>query len=317
MSPKDAALKDDALVIQKMQPGTAIEANFDTLKAHIDSILEDYRDAQYSKRDLKDAKRDRAYLNNLTKELDQRRLEVKRRYMAPVDAFEMKVKVLAAPIKETAAAIDEQIKRMEAEQAAAKRAQIKAHYEDLAGLLVDSVPFERLEDPRWLNQTVNIMTAFAEIEERVEHIAEEEATLTELKLSHPVEAKAEYFATLDISRAIARSKALDDQEAKAARFEEEKAAILQMREDAAQTPAQAPAVVEAVHEPPAPGDGRSADEDTRAGSAEPIHASAPPRIEQIWHLEVTCTRSEVDQLVDWLKQVGIHGRIIPAAQEAS
>lgn len=277
------------LVITSMTPGTDIEANFDVLKAHIEGIVAQYEGATFAAEDMALAKKHRAYLNGLSKSLNQRRIDVKREYTRPVDIFETRIKELDAPIKAAAAAIDEQVKDFEATAKAEKRTTLVEHWQMYAGALADAVPFERIEDPKWLNASTPERAACADIEQIAERIARDEGALTDLELSHPVEAKAEYFATLDMAAAIARSKALDDQEARARELEARKAEIAAER---AAAPAPAPEPVsEATASPLAP---------TPASVDE---ASA-------WTIELTCTRAQLQQVVDYISSLGLTGRAV-------
>ena len=270
------------LVIISEKPGGAILANFAALKAHIDGIIADYRDVTVTPGTVKAAKKDRAYLNSLSASLNQKRKDVKARYMAPVVAFEEMVKELDAPIREASDAIDVQVKEFEAAAKVEKRERLKAHYEEFAPALVDAVPFERIEDPKWMLASTDLMKGFEEIEARVERIATDEATLSDLNLNHPVEAKAEYFATLYMGRAIARSKALDKQVAAAARLEAQKA------EWEAQQACEAP-----------------------APTSEPIQAApepAPtPEPTTEYTIVLTCTRTQLDGVIADMKARGLRG----------
>ena len=295
--------ESEELVIISMQPGTDIKANFDEIEKYIERLLEDYQGimegSEYGRKDLADAKKDRANLNGLVKALDQRRLEAKRLYMAPIDAFELRIKTLLTPVKEVIVVVDAQIKALEAEEAATKRAKIKAHYEEYAGILLDAVPFERIEDPRWLNKTENLMNVFKAVEERVEKIALDEAMLTELNLPHAVEARAEFFATLDVGKAIARAKQIEEQLAKAAQFEAEKAAIIRERE-AWKAVEAAPAT--APEAPP---------EEPQAHLTAPATPMAVVAEENsIWTLQVECTRAELDSIIAYIKSIGVQGRAV-------
>lgn len=56
-----------------------IEANFDALEAHVRRLVADYEGATYDMgkdENVKAAKRDRAYLNGIAKEIDERRKAV-------------------------------------------------------------------------------------------------------------------------------------------------------------------------------------------------------------------------------------------------
>lgn len=282
MADKTAAVEVEIVethefAITKMQQGSEIEANFDDITRKIAEISELYAGAVVTLDYLPQAKKDRACLNGLVKSVEQRRIEAKKHYMAPYDAFEQKVKVMLAPLNECSANLDRQIKALEEQERIEKREHLKAHYEGMAGALADAVPFERIEEPKWLNKTCHLEEGYREIEARIERIFNDEQTLDSLTLSHGVEAKAEFFATLDLSRAIARSKQLDEQEERARRMEEQKAANL--------------AALKAPEPEPAP--------------APPVIAPEPPRT---WTFECTCTRAQFDGIITYLKAQGIQGR---------
>lgn len=270
------------LAITKMQPGLAIEANFAALAAGVQKLIADYQGVQITEAYVPQAKKDRAYLNALQKDIDQVRLRVKREYMAPVVAFEDAVKALTAPIKEASDAIDAQVKAFEERERVEKRAELVRHYTEFAPILAEAVPFERIEDPAWMLKATGITKAFEAIEARVERIAQDDATLDSLNLSHPIEAKAEFFATLDMGRAIARSKALDDQEATARRIEAEKA------EFAASLPEPAPEPEPAVH------------------AFVPQVLEEQPRMRTF---TVTATQPQIDGIVAYLQSVGLTGTV--------
>jgi hypothetical protein len=288
MSP---AAEPNQLVITKMKPGLDIEANFAALEAHIAGILEAYKGLVVTPEYLSEAKKDRAYLNGLSKSLNQRRIEVKNQYMAPVVAFEERVKRLDAPIREASEAIDRQVKAFEEQERVTKRAELVKHYEDYAGLILDAVPFERIERVEWLHKTCNLMAAFGEVEAIVERIARDEQTLTELNLSHPTDAKTEYFATLDLAKAIARSKALDAEEERTRRFEAEKAEI--MREAAGRVVPPTP-----IPAPPEP------EKVTLTLVSNTAEVARP------WTITVTCTRAQLEPVMAALQRQGLHGTVV-------
>lgn len=287
-------MEEQGLVISKMQPGSEIVGNFDSLKAYIDQKTADYKGATYTLGQYKNAKRDRAYLNGLSKDLNSRRLEVKRIYSEPIVAFETKIKELDAPIKELADAIDQQIKSMEAELAATKRAELVEYYRDFAGALADVVPFERIEDPKWTNVTCT--TGREDIEAIVNKIADEEAMLTELNLPHDLDVKAEYWATLDFKKAVAKSKEVEANLEKARYIEQVKADQLRAQADE-NARAEAAKAVETVVPAPAP-------EPMSMRAPEPVPAvQEDPR--KKWTLNLTCTRAEASQIGNFLRGMGI------------
>ena len=104
--------------ITKMQPGTEIEANFPEIAAKIAEITDLYAGTIVSLDYLPQARKDRAYLNGLVKSVEQRRIEAKKAYMQPYDAFEAQVKTLLAHGREASANLDAQIKTLEEQERA-------------------------------------------------------------------------------------------------------------------------------------------------------------------------------------------------------
>lgn len=274
-------IEPSGLVISSMSPGTPIQANFEVLEEWIHGKIADYQGAVIAPSYVKQAKKDRAFLNGLAKTLDAERLRVKREYMQPVNAFEEQVKKLLAPIKEASAAIDQQVKAIEEQQREERRAELVKHWQ--AYVLSDAVPFEVIEDAKWLNLSSNLMAAFAEIDAIAAKIVADEEALTALGLAHEIEAKATYYATLDMGKAIARNTEIERQIEAAKAIEAHKAAFVE------------PA-------PPAP----TADE----VAADMLDQAPPPEKRHVYHIEVTCTRSELDQVIDHMKQLGLKGRAL-------
>lgn len=282
--------------ITRMQPGTEIEANFPEIAARIAEITDLYAGTVVTLDYLPQAKKDRAYLNGLVKSVDQRRIEAKKAYMAPYEAFESQVKALLAPVREVSAELDAQIKRLEEEQKVEKRMRLASYYGDVAGALAEAVPFERIEDPAWLNKSFRLEDGYAAIDAVIERVFNDEKTLDSLDLSHKREAKAEFFATLDLSRAIARSKELDEQEEAARRLEESKAANMAALEAKTEQATQP--------EPWQYGGASSWKVDLEPGKK----PKDEPR--ERWSIEVTCTRAELALIVDNIKSLGLTGKVV-------
>ena len=96
-----------------------IEANFDALEAHVRRLVADYEGATYDMgkdENVKAAKRDRAYLNGIAKEIDERRKAVSREYTKPLAAFEDRCKAVAGIAKQAADGIKAQLDEAEEER---------------------------------------------------------------------------------------------------------------------------------------------------------------------------------------------------------
>lgn len=264
-----------------------VTTNLAVLKAEIEALLQDYRGLEVTADYVPHAKRDRAYLNNLAKSIDDQRRNVKREFLKPLDEFEAAVKEVLEPIKEASTHIDVQVKAFEQRVKDDKREQIKQHWLGCGGILADVIDFERqVFDEKWLNASVSLGVATGAIDKLIEKVALDEAALSEMALPHQEEAKAAYFATLDLGAAILRSKELEEQRARVERFEADKAEIL-----AALTPEPLPEV-ETVPEPPA--------------------AVPPVAREDLYRWEmrvVAATEAHMRQIADFAATLGVKGTL--------
>lgn len=215
-----------------------IRANFETLEARVRAMVADYEGATYdltSEDAIKQAKRDRTYLNGIVREIDERRKAVKREYTKPLSTFEGECKRIIGIVKDASDNIKAQLDA--AEDARRKRAYngLAAYYAQIADLLAPVVPYERIHEDAWLLKSFGEVKAKNALEEKVGKLANDWETLKSMKLSmaHYETAERELFRTLDLGVAISAA-AREDAEDR--RIAEMKAAM----EQPAPEPEQAP-----------------------------------------------------------------------------
>jgi hypothetical protein len=182
-----------------------ISANFDELEKVVDGILKQYdgwEPSADSAEDVAQCARERKYLNGLAKQIDERRKDVKNKYLLPLTAFEARANAIRDKVKEVSARINSVEQEAEDRRKSDKKAELREHYEAYAGLLVDVVPYDKLHDDKWLNKTFNIEKAKAELESKVDGIAKDWETLKSLNLEFHEDAEARFFETLDVGGAI-------------------------------------------------------------------------------------------------------------------
>ena len=153
---------------------------------------------------MKGARRDRAYLNGLKKEIEERRKAVKREYTKPLKEFEDGCKAVTALIDDAVAGIKGQIDAAEDARRQAAYAALSQHYEDAAPLLVPVVPYERIHEDQWLNKGFGEMKAYAAIDEKVSRVAQAWEALKTMQGTLPRYdvCEREFFRTLDLTGAI-------------------------------------------------------------------------------------------------------------------
>ena len=163
---------------------------------------------------MKQAKADRAELNKLTKAIEERRKMVKAIINKPYDVFEAELKEILALIQEPVGIIDKQVKAFENQQKEEKKKGIRAAYDEVIGDLAQVLPFEKVFDSRYLNQTYKLATAQADIKGKVEKVRTDLETIDSLESKYKLNAKDIYIKTLDLSKALAENKRLSDLEVK-------------------------------------------------------------------------------------------------------
>ena len=191
-----------------------IKWNKEELEAAVRQKIASYENVVYTEDNLKQAKADRAELNKLTKAIEERRKMVKKIINEPYDIFESELKEILAQIQKPVKIIDKQVKAFEDQQKEEKKKSIQAAYDEVIGDLAEVLPFDRVFDNRYLNQTYKLATAQADVKAKVEKVRTDLETIDSLESKYKLNAKDVYIKTLDLSKALAENKRLSDLEEK-------------------------------------------------------------------------------------------------------
>ncbi len=191
-----------------------IKWNKEELEAAVRQKIAEYQNVVYTDDNMKQAKADRAELNKLAKAIDERRKMVKKIISEPYDTFETELKDILALIREPVGIIDKQVKAFEEQQKEAKKKDIRAAYDGAIGDLQGVLPFEKVFDIRYLNQTYKLATAQADVRAKIEKVRTDLETIDGLDSKYKLNAKDVYIRTLDLSQALAENKRLSDLEEK-------------------------------------------------------------------------------------------------------
>ncbi len=191
-----------------------IKWNKEELEAAVRQKIASYENVVYTEDNMKQAKVDRAELNNLVKAIEERRKKVKKIINEPYDVFEAELKEILSLIQEPVSIIDKQVKAFEEQQKEEKKAKIRAAYDEVIGDLAQVLPFEKVFDNRYLNQTYKLVTAQADIKAKIKKVCTDLETIDGLESKYKLNAKDVYIKTLDLSRALVENKRLSDLEEK-------------------------------------------------------------------------------------------------------
>lgn len=221
----------------KLNDLPAVVWNEEEVAANLAEMLEAYQGRQYTEADIKGAKADRAAVNKIEKQLADAQKAVTDRYKQPVTEFVEKMKHYRAMTKEVAKAIDDQVKAVEQAVKADKRAKLVEVYDaNIGDELRLLIPFEKLEDPRWLNASAALGTVQKELLIRIETCRQERETLRDMCGDDFEQIDRVYLESLSIRDAMAAYKHLQDTRAA-------QAAAEQAREQAKAAEAAAPVIL--------------------------------------------------------------------------
>ena len=191
-----------------------IQWNKEELEAAVRAKIANYENVVYTDENIKEAKSDRAELNKLLKAIEDRRKQVKKIINEPYAVFEAELKEITALINKPVSLIDQQVKAYEERQKEEKKATIKSIYDESIGNLAQVLPFEKIFDVRYLNQTFKMSVVEEEIKEKITRVRTDLETIDSLESKYKLNAKDVYIKTFDLSKAMAENKRLADLEEK-------------------------------------------------------------------------------------------------------
>jgi hypothetical protein len=221
-----------------------IGTNFEEIKAELKAGLEEYKNMVFTEDTKAEAQKTVASLRKLKKSVNDKKLEVKKSFMAPYTSFEAQVKELDKLIDEPIAFINEQVEEFEHKRVKAKRALISEIYTGIVkehGVADEYLPLERIYDRRWENATTSQKAITEAITARVEHVEKDLGTIRLMNSEFEDKGLAKYKETLELSDAIETMNQYQKQKEEIIRREKE-------REERIKTE-NATATVEAVPNP--------------------------------------------------------------------
>lgn len=262
----------------------SIDFNFTEIKSELEEKLVKYKNLVVTEDGIKDAKADRAKLNKLATAIEDKRKEVKAICLAPYNDFEVKCKELVSLIKAPAVAIDTQVKEFENIEKEKKYNELKAYFDENVKELSEIVDFDKVINPKWGNVTQKIDTLKYEIGDTIDRIREELATINEQFADVPYKPAviSEYCKKYDLSKTLVyaaqlKKEAEIQERAVSRKAEPEK---IEVHQETSQT------VISGLE---------------NAVQQEPVGSVS---------FTVTCTRSQLIELRDYMKKNAIAFKVI-------
>lgn len=212
----------------------AVPFNYEELKKQIAEKTQPYKGLIVTEDAIPAAKTDLANLRRLEKAIDDRRKAVKKEYNAPYMEFEAKIKDILSDIQTAIENIDGQVKGFEAKSDEEKLGRIKVFYNLAFGNLAKVVPFDRINNPKWLNKGYKKADIEAEISKMANDLRDNVDAVKALKSENEDALLRKLYLTLDMGEVTKEQAALN------AIAEARKAKIAQMVEEAKKTVSASP-----------------------------------------------------------------------------
>ena len=187
------------------QKDGSIETNFEEIKAALAAKMEEYKGMVFTAESQPEAQRTVASLRKLKKAMSDRRIEIKKTFMAPYTNFETQVKELDKLIDEPIDFISGQIEEFERRRVEAKKAMICEIYTGIMaehGTVMEYLPLDRIYDSRWENSTTTQKAITEAITAHVEHVEKDLDTIRAMESEFEDKGLAKYQTTLELSDAI-------------------------------------------------------------------------------------------------------------------
>lgn len=160
-----------ALLIEQPEQGKFLQKigwNKEEITRKVTEITKHYENVVYTDEQIQDAKKDRATLNAMRKDISDRRIEVKKAIMAPYNVFEAEVKEVVALIDKPIAMIDEQTAAYEEKLKEDKKSELVNFFKDNIGDLEGVLTFDMIFNPKWLNKTTSLKSCKDDISTVIE-----------------------------------------------------------------------------------------------------------------------------------------------------
>lgn len=196
-------------------PGT-VTWNYEDLKKAITNALEVYKTTEYDDSNIGQAKKDRAMLNNLSKSVNARKIEIKKKCLEPYELIETQAKELMAIIQEPIAVIDERLTEYETARRKKARAVILEYmqkaFEGIEQRIADKAK-NALYDDRWENATAKKSEWQTAIDARADAIRSDLQVLAGIEEKFRSYAMDAYRPNLRLADAMQKVQELRAQEA--------------------------------------------------------------------------------------------------------
>lgn len=218
----------------------AITTNYDSVKAWVDGVAEQYSSIVVTEDGVQAAKQDRANLRKLQANIDQVRKECRAAALAVSAETEANCKELVATLETAVQNLDTQAKAFETQRKEEKKNRLSAYFDQAVCDMAEWLTFDDCFNPKWLNATYAESTAQMDINAAIDRCRADLNAIRALHSEFETTLLDEYTRTRNISAVLVKNETLGrmkdaEEERKrkeaeaAAKYEEQKAACAAVR----------------------------------------------------------------------------------------
>lgn len=190
------------LKINEMQELKPIKFNYEEIKQELALQLQKYKNIVFEESDIQEAKKTRADLNRLKKQVKDKKIEVKNEFIKPYTNFETKIKEIISMIDEPCLEIDKQIKAFEEKQKELKKQEILKIYEENIKDLKEMLSLQKIWNEKWLNAAYKIRDIELEILGIINKVKTDIKVIEDMNSEFEIQLKDKYLMTLELTSVI-------------------------------------------------------------------------------------------------------------------
>ena len=199
-------------IISPVDALPVVKFNKEEIMKEISNRMQYYSNIEVTEETMKESKTDLANLRKFRDSFEEKRKELKKKFLKPYEDFEKEYKEIIELIDRPLNLINAQILRLEYDQKETKKKNIKLYYEKEAKDFVNLVPFERVFKDKWLNKTCSTKSIKEEIAEFIKTFKCGYETIKNLNQKYEKQIIDKFIQTFDLSVALAEGKRLEQQE---------------------------------------------------------------------------------------------------------
>lgn len=178
--------------------------NYDELMAFAKEQIAPYESMVVTEDQLSTAKDVVAKMRKVSKAASDLRIRTEREHAAKIALTVQQLKEISGTFTDAAARIDTQVKAIVNERKQAKRGELIEYFKANVGIAGSYITFEDVEDEKWLNASVTMETATAQMDEALVRFREDAEALQSLDVEPSIKAavEKEYRRTKSMSTAL-------------------------------------------------------------------------------------------------------------------